>query len=57
MRTALVMILALFSAALPTNVFAAGNIAHGVSVVVLDAGHGGKFPGAHYSGVYEKILR
>ncbi len=56
MRTALVMILALFSAALPTNVFAAGNIAHGVSVVVLDAGHGGKFPGAHYSGVYEKDL-
>lgn len=39
-----------------TNGAAAGNIAHGVSVVVLDAGHGGKFPGAHYGGVYEKDL-
>ena len=34
----------------------AGNIAHGVEVVVIDAGHGGKFPGAHYGNVYEKDL-
>ena len=27
-----------------------------VEVVVIDAGHGGKFPGAHYGGVYEKDL-
>ena len=38
------------------NVASAGNIAHGVEVVVIDAGHGGKFPGAHYGGVYEKDL-
>lgn len=28
----------------------------GIGVVVIDAGHGGKFPGAHYGGVYEKDL-
>ena len=56
MRTALVMILALVATALSMNVAVGENIAHGVSVVVLDAGHGGKFPGAHYSGVYEKDL-
>lgn len=39
-----------------TNVVTAGNIAHGVSVVVIDAGHGGKLPGAHYAGMYEKEL-
>ncbi len=39
-----------------TNVAAGEHIAHGVGVVVIDAGHGGKFPGAHYAGVYEKDL-
>lgn len=39
-----------------TNVASAQNIAHGVKVVVLDAGHGGRLPGAHYAGVYEKDL-
>ncbi len=29
---------------------------YGVRVVVLDAGHGGNDPGAHYAGVYEKDL-
>ena len=34
-----------------------GNIARGVRVIVIDAGHGGpKFPGAHYRGIYEKDL-
>ena len=28
----------------------------GIGVVVIDPGHGGKFPGAHYAGVYEKEL-
>ncbi len=31
-------------------------VGHGVNVVVLDAGHGGNDPGAHYAGVYEKDL-
>ena len=43
--------------ALSANVAAAENIARGVRVIVIDAGHGGpKFPGAHYRGVYEKDL-
>lgn len=47
----------LFSAAVPLpNGAAAQNIAHGVQVVVIDAGHGGKFPGAHYAGIQEKDL-
>lgn len=39
-----------------SNGVAAQNIAHGIRVVVIDAGHGGKFPGAHHAGVYEKEL-
>lgn len=39
-----------------SNVGAAENIAYGVGVVVIDAGHGGKLPGAHYGGVYEKDI-
>ena len=36
----------------------AENIAPGLKVIVLDAGHGGKFPGAHYGKVYEnKVLQ
>ncbi len=47
----------LFSAAvLLPNGAGAQNIAHGVRVVVIDAGHGGKFPGAHYAGIREKDL-
>ncbi len=30
--------------------------AQGVKVIVIDPGHGGKFPGAYYKGVYEKTL-
>lgn len=50
------MPLAIAAATFWVNVAAAGNIVHGVKVVVIDAGHGGKFPGAHYGGVYEKTL-
>ncbi len=39
-----------------TNVATAQSIAHGVQVVVIDAGHGGDDPGAHYFGTYEKTL-
>ena len=47
----------LFSvASLFPNGAGAQNIAHGVRVVVIDAGHGGKFPGANYAGIREKDL-
>ena len=43
--------------ALSANGAGAENIARGVRVIVIDAGHGGpKFPGAHYRGIYEKDL-
>lgn len=53
---------AILSAALAAvALFGAGAVlgaapAQGVRVVVIDPGHGGKFPGAHYAGVYEKDL-
>ena len=56
MRTRFLSLLVLAAATLLTNVVRSANIAHGVEVVVIDAGHGGKFPGAHYGGVYEKDL-
>lgn len=56
MRRILFATLLIFAATLSHNGVAAENIAHGVKVVVIDAGHGGKFPGAHYAGVYEKNL-
>ena len=52
----LLLSLLLAVASVFTNAVSAGNIVHGVGVVVIDAGHGGKFPGAHYGGVYEKDL-
>ena len=56
MRTRFLLFVAFAVTAVFTNAVFAGNIAHGVQVVVIDAGHGGKFPGAHYGGVYEKDL-
>ena len=56
MRTRLLLLLLSAAATVFINVAAAGNIAHGFEVVVIDAGHGGKFPGAHYGGLYEKDL-
>ena len=56
MRTRFLFLLVLAAATLLTNVVRSANIAHGVEVVVIDAGHGGKFPGAHYGGDYEKDL-
>ncbi|MEG2060652.1 MAG: N-acetylmuramoyl-L-alanine amidase [Alistipes sp.] len=38
------------------NDAAAAQAAQGVGVVVIDAGHGGKFPGARYGGLCEKEL-
>ena len=56
MRTRLFLLFAFAAITVLTNGATAGNIAHGVEVVVIDAGHGGKFPGAHYGNVYEKDL-
>ena len=56
MRIRLLLLLAFAAVVVFTNAVAGENIAHGVRVVVIDAGHGGKFPGAHYGGVYEKDL-
>lgn len=53
MRTRLFLLFAFATATVLTNVAAAGNIAHGVEVVVIDAGHGSD-PGAHYGGTSEK---
>ena len=42
---------------LPHNGFGAENVAQGVKVIVIDAGHGGsRFPGASYGGIYEKDI-
>lgn len=55
MRTRVILLLVvLFGWLLETAV--AEPTAYGVRVVVLDAGHGGNDPGAHYAGVYEKDL-
>ncbi|MEG1611413.1 MAG: N-acetylmuramoyl-L-alanine amidase [Alistipes sp.] len=56
MRAILFTIVLFFATTLPSNGVAAENIAHGVKVVVIDAGHGGRFPGAHYAGITEKNL-
>ena len=56
MRRIVISLLLLF-ATIAANVVAAENIAQGVKVVVIDAGHGGpKYPGASYRGVTEKSL-
>ena len=38
------------------NAFGAGNPAQNKKVVVLDAGHGGRFSGAYYDGICEKDI-
>ena len=41
----------------PINGFGAENVAQGVKVIVIDAGHGGsRFPGAGYNGIAEKDI-
>ena len=42
---------------LPHNARGAENVAQGVKVIVIDAGHGGsKYPGASYGTIYEKDI-
>ena len=44
-------------ALLPNNGFGAENVAQGVKVIVIDAGHGGsRYPGAGYNGIAEKDI-
>ncbi|HJA99166.1 MAG TPA: N-acetylmuramoyl-L-alanine amidase [Candidatus Alistipes avicola] len=57
MRKSLFTLLLFALIALFPNGAMAENIAQGVRVIVIDAGHGGpKFPGASYKSVYEKDL-
>lgn len=49
-------ILLLLALVLHINVASADNVAQGVKVIVIDAGHGGKFPGARYGGYSEKNI-
>ncbi|MDE5906781.1 MAG: N-acetylmuramoyl-L-alanine amidase [Alistipes sp.] len=56
MRVRIFPILLAAVATFRMNVATAGDIAYGVQVVVIDAGHGGDDPGAHYYGTYEKTL-
>lgn len=55
-RTRFLLALAFATVTVCENVAAGENIACGVGVVVIDPGHGGKIPGAHYGGVYEKQI-
>ncbi len=56
MRKSLFLVALFLIATLSFNGVAAQNIAQGVRVVVIDAGHGAEVSGAHYRGVYEKDL-
>ncbi|MBR2859648.1 MAG: N-acetylmuramoyl-L-alanine amidase [Alistipes sp.] len=49
--------IALFALLVSYNGFGAENVAQGVKVIVIDAGHGGsRFPGAGYNGFAEKDI-
>ena len=50
MRTRLFLLFAFAAVTVLTNAASDGDIAHGVEVVVIDPGHGGNDPGAHYGG-------
>ncbi len=51
------MLVAAFALLFPYNEIVAENVAQGVKVVVIDAGHGGsRYPGASYGGYAEKDI-
>ena len=52
----LLTIMLLFSLALGVGNLHAQNSQQGVKVIVIDAGHGGYFPGARYGGYAEKNI-
>lgn len=57
MRRSVFYLVAILILALSSNVVFGENVAQGVRVVVIDAGHGGpKFPGARYNGICEKDI-
>lgn len=57
MKATLYILLCVAAACICFNAVEAENIAQGVRVVVIDAGHGGSgFPGARYRGVCEKDI-
>lgn len=56
MRMRILFAVLLAAATAMTNVAIGENIAYGVGVVVIDPGHGGKIPGAHYGNVCEKDI-
>ena len=56
-RGILTMLVAAFALLFPYNEIVAENVAQGVKVVVIDAGHGGsRYPGASYGGYAEKDI-
>ena len=53
----LISLIALLALLIPHNGFGAENVAQGVKVIIIDAGHGGsRYPGASYGGVDEKDI-
>ena len=57
LQTLLVSAIAAIALLLPYNGFGAENVAQGVKVIVIDAGHGGsRFPGARYNNIAEKDI-
>ena len=52
----LALLVTMFTLLFPHNGLCAENVAQGVKVIVLDAGHGGYFPGARYNGINEKDI-
>lgn len=57
MRRSVFYLVAVLFLALSSNAVFGENVAQGVRVVVIDAGHGGpKFPGARYGGICEKNI-
>lgn len=57
MRRSVFYLVAILSLVLSSNAVFGENVAQGVRVVVIDAGHGGpKFPGARYGGICEKDI-
>lgn len=57
MRRSVFYLVAILLLALSSNAVFGENVAQGVRVVVIDAGHGGpKFPGARYNGICEKNI-
>lgn len=57
MRRSVFYLVAILFLALSSNAVFGENVAQGVRVVVIDAGHGGpKFPGARYNGICEKDI-